>query len=93
MTWRRLLCVLSQDDSLLSVGGQPGGNSEAPGDERPSERHTEVAAEPPERQHGAQGDVRPRHRTLLQGGGLRPDGEGHEDAGHTAGYAQDCVCM
>ncbi|TMS10990.1 Failed axon connections-like protein [Larimichthys crocea] len=31
----------------------------------PAERHSEVAAEPPERQHGAQGDVRSRHWTLL----------------------------
>jgi len=76
---------LFQDDSLLPVGGQPGGDSEAAGDERPAERLPEVAAEPPERQHGAQGDVRPRHRALLPGGGLRPDGEGHEDAGHAAG--------
>ncbi|KAM7420244.1 hypothetical protein PAMA_014783 [Pampus argenteus] len=41
-----------QDDRLLSVGGQPGGNPEASGDERPSERHAEVAAESPERRHG-----------------------------------------
>jgi len=77
--------VSSQDNSLLSVGGQPGGNPEAAGDERASERHSEVAAEPPERQHGAQGDVRPWHRTLLQGRGLHTDGEGHEDAGHSVG--------
>lgn len=74
-----------QDNSLLSVGGQPGGNAEAAGDERPAERHSEVAAEPPERQHGAQRDVWPRHRALLQGRGLHADGEGHEDASHTAG--------
>lgn len=77
--------VFSQDNSLLSVGGQPGGNPEASGDERPAKRHSEVAAEPPERQHGAQGDVRPRHRTLLERGGLHADGEGHEDSGHAAG--------
>lgn len=84
------VCSL-QDNSLLSVGGQPGGNPEAAGDERPSQRHAEVAAEPPERQHGAQGDVRPRHRTLLQRGGLLADGEGHEDAGHPAGYERVCL--
>lgn len=81
-----LHCVFFQDNSLLPVGGQPGGNSEAAGDERAPERHAEVAAEPSERRHGAQGDVRPRHRTLLQGGGLHADGEGHEDAGHFTGY-------
>lgn len=43
-------------------------------------------AEPPEWRHGAEGDVRPRHRTLLQGGGLHADGEGHEDTGHSTGY-------
>lgn len=68
------------------MGGQPGGDPEAAGDERASERHPEVAAEPPELQHGAQRDVRPRHRTLLQGGGVQSDGEGPEDAGHPAGY-------
>lgn len=79
------VCVPSQDDSVLPVGGQPGGDAEAAGDERPAQRHPQVAAEPPERQHGAQGDVRPRHRPLLQRGGLHANGEGHEDAGHTAG--------
>lgn len=77
--------VLWQDNSLLPVGGQPGGNPETAGHDRTHERHAEVAAEPPERQHGEEGDVRPRHRTLLQGGGLRTDGEGHEDPGHPAG--------
>ena len=67
------------------MGGQLGGNPEAYVYERPTERHTEVAAEPPEWQHGAQRDVRPWHRSLLQGGGLHPDGEGPEDAGYTAG--------
>lgn len=70
------------------MGRQPGGNAEAAGHERPSQRHFEVAAEPPEWQHGAQGDVRPRHRTLLERRGLHPDGEGHEDVGHTAGYKE-----
>lgn len=77
--------MFSQDNSLLSVGGQPGGNPEASGDEWPSERHAEVASESPERQHGAKGDVRPRHWTLLKGGSLRPDGEGYEDISHSAG--------
>lgn len=45
-------------------------------------------AEPPEWWHGAAGDVRPRHRTLLQGGGLHTDGEGHEDTGHSTGYGR-----
>ncbi|CAF91700.1 unnamed protein product, partial [Tetraodon nigroviridis] len=73
------------DDSLLPVGGQPGGNAATAGRERPHERHAQVAAEPPERRHGEEGDVRPRHRTLLQRGGLRADGEGHADSGHPAG--------
>lgn len=68
------------------MGGQPGGDPEAAVHERASERHTEVAAEPPELQHGAQRDVWPRHWTLLQGGGLQAYGEGPEDTGHTAGY-------
>lgn len=77
--------MLLQDNSLLPVGGQPGGNSEAPLDDRASERHLEVAAGTPERQHGAKGDVRTWNRTLLQGGGLLADGEGHENARNPAG--------
>lgn len=77
--------MFPQDNSILPVGGQRGRNPEAAGDERSSERHAEMAAEPPEWQHGAQRDVRPRHRPFLQGGGLHADGEGHEDAGHSAG--------
>lgn len=77
--------VFCQDDSLLPVGGQPGGNAATAGHDWPHERHDEVAPEPPERQYGEEGDVRPRHRTLLQRGGLCADGEGHEDSGHPAG--------
>lgn len=77
--------MFCQDNSLLPVGGQPGGNPETSGDERADEQHSEVAAEPPEWQHGAKGDVWPRHRTLLQRGGLHANGERHEDPGHSAG--------
>lgn len=77
-------CVFAvQDHSLLSVGGQPGGNPEDAVSERTAERRAQVDPESPDRRHRQEGDVRARHRALFTGGGLWADGEGHAHPGHS----------
>lgn len=84
-----LRCVfVSQDHSVLSVGGQLGGNPEDAVSERTAERCAQVDPESPDRWDRQEGDVRARHRTLLTGGGLRADGEGHAHAGHSVRWGK-----
>lgn len=73
---------LLQDHRLLSVGGQPGGDPEDAVSERAAERRAQVDPESRDWWDCPEGDVRPWDRTLLQGGSLRTDGEGHAHPGH-----------
>lgn len=77
-------CVfVLQDHSLLSVGGQPRGDSEDAVGERAAERPAQVDPESPDRRDCQEGDVRARDWSIFKGGGLRPDGEGHAHPGHS----------
>lgn len=73
-----------QDYSLLSVGGQSGGDQEDAVSERAAEQPAQMDPESPDRRDREKGDVRARDRTPLAGGSLRPDGEGHAYPGHSA---------
>ncbi len=60
------MCVfVLQDHSLLSVGGQPGGDPEDAVGERTAERPAQVDPESPDRRDREEGDVWARDRTLL----------------------------
>lgn len=81
------MCVyacVSQDHSLLSVGGQPGGDAEDAVSERAAEWPAQVDPESRDRRDRQEGDVRTRDWAVLKGGGVRPDGEGHAHPGHSA---------
>lgn len=79
-----LRCVFAlQDHSVLSVGGQPGGNPEDAVSERTAERRAQVDSESPDRRDRQERDVWARDRTLFTGGGLWADGEGHAHPGRS----------
>lgn len=77
-----------QDHSVLSMGGQLGGNPEDAVSERTAERCAQVDPESPDRWDRQEGDVRARHRPFFTGRGLRADGEGHAHAGHSVRWGK-----
>ena len=80
----KLIVLVLQDHSLLSVGGQPGGDSEDVIGERTSEWPAQVDPESPDRRDPQEGDVWPWDWAPLAGGNLHSDGERHAHLGHSA---------